>query len=137
MNLQQMNNLRMLRYLFKDSSESFIDSVIKKLSVVRDEIHKRTEDQLLEEKKKDSALKKALETLQSSNITPEDLIAYQERLSGKHANDGRKSVAPKYRYIDLKGVERTWSGRGKIPATLQEIISTKGISIDSFLIEGN
>ncbi|MGH8159946.1 MAG: H-NS family nucleoid-associated regulatory protein [Rhodanobacter sp.] len=70
--------------------------------------------------------------LKSNGLTLDEV--YPTRRS-KSAKAGKKSsVAPKYR--NPANPEQTWSGRGKRPLWLAGALKKRGVTLESFLIEG-
>ncbi|OOG41434.1 H-NS histone family protein [Rhodanobacter sp. C05] len=59
---------------------------------------------------------------------------YPARRSKGTKNGKKSSVAPKYR--NPANPEQTWSGRGKRPLWLAGALKKRGVTLESFLIDG-
>ena len=98
-----------------------------------DDLIERAAD--LIEKKKAQALVDAKAEIEkiaaSTGLSVEDLLGLSKGKAGKKAAGQRKPVAIKYR--NPKDHTQTWTGRGKRPQWLQEILD-KGGKLENFLI---
>ena len=135
--LGHFNNIRTIR---KEAHEMGYDTFLEfaeKVQTVKDEFLKEAEE--VEEK-----LKATTELLQSEGFEV-SLEAVRALLLGQidtPAPTGkgkggkgvkRGSVEPKYAFT-VEGEEQTWTGRGRMPLALKELIE-KGEELESFLIK--
>ena len=134
MELKQLKNLKTLRAVLDNCTEQEVDSIIEKLSSVKQEIHSREEKAKEEEIRERAVMMEVLETLKNSNLTVDKLVSFSKELSDSKKIDGRSTPLPKYRYTDLNGIERTWTGRGRVPVQMLEVMEKEGHDKDYYLI---
>ena len=96
------------------------------------EIVKSNEDhEALIKAQKQGFLSGLLNSLDEHNFTIDDLQAFK----GIKAKENRPKMKPRYAYIALDGEEYLWSGQGKIPTKMQEVMKRDGITNkDHYLI---
>ena len=138
MDLQDLNNIKFLRSTLKNSSESVIDSILNKIQIIKNELHEKLKKEREENEKKKQLLKAAADNLQNNNISVEELIKFCTSDPSFKINtnsDGRSNVAPKYKYFDNNGIERTWSGRGRIPSSMQDAMKRDNKDKEYYLIK--
>lgn len=87
------------------------------------------EQQRAEQQEKINAL---LELMKADGISPSDLLGSDMAQAGKPAKK-RKPREAKYRFIDLNGEEKTWTGQGRTPKPIANALAN-GKSLDDFLI---
>ena len=77
-----------------------------------------------------------IELAKKENVAPEALIAAIRKMNNDKFREhkSRTTVLPKYRYIDEKGNEFTWSGRGRMPNIFIKLQEDFG-SLDHFLVQ--
>ena len=134
MELKQLKNLKTLRAVLDNCTEQEVDSIIENLSSVKQEIHCREEKAKEEEIRERAVMMEILETLKNSNLTVDKLVSFSKELSDSKKIDGRSTPSPKYRYTDLNGIERTWTGRGRVPVQMLEVMEKEGHDKDYYLI---
>lgn len=71
--------------------------------------------------------------LKTSGLSLDEV--YPTRRSKGTKGAKKSSVAPKYR--NPANAEQTWSGRGKRPLWLAGALKKRGVTLESFLIEGS
>lgn len=97
-----------------------------------DQLRELTEKaQVLIEKKKsaeiDDAFRQLLDVAASVNMTLDELIAHGQ----KTKRVVKRSVAPRYR--NPNNLEQTWTGRGKKPRWVQDLLD-QGKQLDELMI---
>ena len=127
--LQNLNNIRTLRAMARELSLDVLEEMLEKVRVVAEE--KRSElaeleQQRAEQQEKINAL---LELMKADGISPSDLLGSDMAQAGKPA----KKREAKYRFIDLNGEEKTWTGQGRTPKPIANALAN-GKSLDDFLI---
>ena len=130
--LQNLNNIRTLRAMARELSLDVLEEMLEKVRVVAEE--KRSElaeleQQRAEQQEKINAL---LELMKADGISPSDLLGSDMAQAGKPAKK-RKPREAKYRFIDLNGEEKTWTGQGRTPKPIANALAN-GKSLDDFLI---
>nr|VUD33904.1 DNA-binding protein H-NS [Raoultella sp. NCTC 9187] len=127
--LQKLNNIRSLRIITREFSIDALDDMLEKLRIVTQE--KRTQQQAEHAQKAEYQEKIStwLELMMADGITPDELL-------GQKTSPGTKARRPrpaKYRFIDFNGLEKTWTGQGRMPKPIARAISA-GKTLESFLI---
>lgn len=142
--LGHFNNIRTIR---KEAHEMGYDTFLEfaeKVQTVKDEFLKEAEEEKAKQALVEEKLKATTELLQSEGFEV-SLEAVRALLLGQidtPAPTGkgkggkgvkRGSVEPKYAFT-VEGAEQTWTGRGRMPLALKELIE-KGEELESFLIK--
>ncbi len=86
-------------------------------------------DQLLAEKKAEHL---ANVRAQVAKVAHESGFELRDLFGANSLRPGRKKVAPKYQ--DPKNPANTWTGRGRPPRWLAELLKSKGTKKEDFLI---
>ena len=142
--LGHFNNIRTIR---KEAHEMGYDTFLEfaeKVQTVKDEFLKEAEEEKAKQALVEEKLKATTELLQSEGFEV-SLEAVRALLLGQidtPAPTGkgkggkgvkRGSVEPKYAFT-VEGEEQTWTGRGRMPLALKELIE-KGEELESLLIK--
>ena len=142
--LGHFNNIRTIR---KEAHEMGYDTFLEfaeKVQTVKDEFLKEAEEEKAKQALVEEKLKATTELLQSEGFEV-SLEAVRALLLGQidtPAPTGkgkggkgvkRGSVEPKYAFT-VEGEEQTWTGRGRMPLALKELIE-KCEELESFLIK--
>jgi len=127
--LQKLNNIRSLRAMTREFSIDALDDMLEKLRIVTEE--KRIQQQADHAQKAEYQEKIStwLELMMADGITPDELLG-QKRSPGTKA---RRPRPAKYRFIDFNGLEKTWTGQGRMPKPIARALSA-GKTLESFLI---
>ncbi|ELF05510.1 hypothetical protein A1YU_04743 [Escherichia coli KTE142] len=142
--LGQFNNIRTIRKEAHEMGhESFLEFA-EKVLIVKGEIEEAQQEEIAKQALVEEKLKATTELLQSEGFEV-SLEAVRALLLGKidaptptgkgKGGKGvkRGSVEPKYAFT-VEGEEQTWTGRGRMPLALKELIE-KGEELESFLIK--
>ncbi|AEZ48661.1 H-NS family nucleoid-associated regulatory protein [Salmonella enterica] len=130
--LKSLNNIRTLRAQGRELPLEILEELLEKLSVV-------VEERRQEESSKEAELKARLEKIESlRQLMLEDGIDPEELLSSFSAKSGapkkvREPRPAKYKYTDVNGKTKTWTGQGRTPKALAEQLEA-GKTLDDFLI---
>ncbi|HHA2008758.1 DNA-binding protein StpA [Enterobacter quasimori] len=130
--LQNLNNIRTLRAMARELSLDILEEMLEKVRIVVEEKqHEQSEleQQRAEQQDKINAL---LERMKADGISPSDLLGTERALAGKPAKK-RKVREAKYRFIDVNGEEKTWTGQGRTPKPIANALAN-GKTLDDFLI---
>ncbi len=119
MELKNLKNLRQLKAALKDATVQDIEDIIQKLKQVKEDFILAEKERIESEKVRNDSINSMLGKLDELNITIDDLVAARGL---KKEPKQKRVVPPKYRYTDLNGVERTWTGQGKLPTALKELM---------------
>lgn len=133
--LKKLLNVRSLRKLSKELSLEQLQSISEKITMIITEKEEEIRLQELEEAKHQENLRKYKEMLEKDGITIDELA---KLLADKvmKARKARKPVPPrpaKYKFKDANGKEKTWTGQGRTPKALQQLLD-KGKKLEDFAI---
>lgn len=130
--LQNLNNIRTLRAMARELSVDILEEMLEKVRIVVEEKqHEQSEfeQQRAEQQNKINVL---LERMKADGISPSDLLGTERVQAGKPAKK-RKVREAKYRFIDVNGEEKTWTGQGRTPKAIANALAN-GKTLDDFLI---
>ena len=120
-----------LKRMFGDLPSNRLLKVIKALQEIYDAKVKEQEEQERKASQHQALMLKALDVLQSEGINVDDFKSFiSSDLDSKLKNS-------KYVYTDLRGITRFWSGQGKTPTQLVEVMQRDGTSKDDYLRKGD
>ncbi|MEG1212702.1 MAG: DNA-binding protein StpA [Leclercia sp.] len=130
--LHNLNNIRTLRAMAREFSVEVLEDMLEKLRIVTEE--KRNEQDQVEQQRAEQSQKinALLEMMKADGISAEDLLS-SELIAGVAQPKKRKARAAKYRFIDVDGQEKTWTGQGRTPKPIATALA-EGKSLDDFLI---
>ncbi|EMF0718736.1 DNA-binding protein StpA [Citrobacter freundii] len=129
--LKNLNNIRKLRSLSRELSMDVLEDILEKFSVVTKE--RRDEEEQLQRQRAEQQEKinAWLALLESDGIRPEEL------LNGEPATQStakkRQPRPAKYRFTDINGETKTWTGQGRTPKPIALALAA-GKSLNDFLI---
>lgn len=135
-----LKSIRTLRPMFKDAAASDVQEIIEQLIKLKHEKIKEEEDLSLNQlaRVSDTYVKPTLfERSMNSSLRcafdPQDIMdALIERFSCKTRR--YRSARVKYRFTDLDGNLCEWSGQGREPIKLRELLLATGQNRDDFLV---
>ncbi|WP_200813402.1 H-NS family histone-like protein [Photobacterium malacitanum] len=124
-------NLRSLRAQAREMSIEDLQEGLQKFTQVVEERRVEEEAARAENKEQEAKLQKYRDMLAAEGITPEELIA----LIGDSPKTKKKRAArpAKYKFVDENGDEKTWTGQGRTPKALQQLLDN-GETLASFEI---
>ncbi|MBL0512159.1 H-NS family nucleoid-associated regulatory protein [Aeromonas media] len=130
--LKILLNIRSLRAACRDLSLKQLEEGLQKLSEV---VAERQQDESAERQAREEHQKKIAEyaeMLKAAGIDPAELVGTVATESTK-ASKGKRAPRPaKYRYLD-NGVEKTWTGQGRMPSAIAKAVA-EGKSMEDFAI---
>ena len=124
----ELLNIKNLRNTLNNYSDEQIDDLIQKISIVKSELSAQRALQEEQEFKKLGIIKDVINKLKDQNISLDEVKLYADQQ--KRKDDRRSNPKAKYKYTDLDGILRTWTGRGKVPTTMQKLMQKKGTSLE-------
>jgi len=130
--LQNLNNIRTLRATAREFSLDVLEDMLEKLRIVTEE--KRTEQAEVEQQRaaQSEKINALLEKMKADGISAEDLLG-SDLLNAPAQPKKRQARAAKYRFTDVDGQEKTWTGQGRTPKPIALALE-EGKSLDDFLI---
>ena len=130
--LKVLLNIRSLRATCRELTLEQLEEGLEKLSAV---VAERQQDESAERQAREEHQKKIAEyaeMLKAAGIDPAELVGTVATESTK-ASKGKRAPRPaKYRYLD-NGVEKTWTGQGRMPSAIAKAVA-EGKSMEDFAI---
>ncbi|MDG3087683.1 H-NS family nucleoid-associated regulatory protein [Vibrio hannami] len=126
-------NIRSLRAFARELTLEQLEEALDKLTIVVDERRSAAEEEKAALAEREAKLSEYAQMIAQDGIDVEDLIA---ALSGETKTKTRKKRDPrpaKYKYTDVNGEEKTWTGQGRTPSAIQSQLD-QGKSLEDFLI---
>ena len=129
--LKNLNNIRSLRAMAREFSVDVLEDMLEKFRVVTKE--RRDEEEQLQRQRAEQQAKinALLAQMQADGISPEELLSITPATT--RSVKKRQPRPAKYRFIDLNGETKTWTGQGHTPKPIAQALAT-GKSLDDFLI---
>ncbi|WP_410737085.1 DNA-binding protein StpA [Citrobacter freundii] len=129
--LKNLNNIRSLRAMAREFSVDVLEDMLEKFRVVTKE--RRDEEEQLQRQRAEQQAKinALLAQMQADGISPEELLSITPATT--RSVKKRQQRPAKYRFIDLNGETKTWTGQGRTPKPIAQALAT-GKSLDDFLI---
>lgn len=124
-------NARSLRAATKELSVEQLEEVLIKFTTIVDDRKEAEAAELEKQQEKQAKMNEILLQLKENGISPEELMGLTESTTEKPKSK-RGPRPAKYAY-DLNGDTKTWTGQGRMPLPLQEVMNEKG-TIEEFLI---
>ncbi|SJL83302.1 H-NS family nucleoid-associated regulatory protein [Vibrio palustris] len=128
-------NIRSLRAFARDLTLEQLDEALDKLTTVVEERREAEEAERAARAEQEAKLSAIAEKIAADGI---DVNALIDALSGetktKSKSKGKRAPRPaKYKYVDANGQEKTWTGQGRTPSTIQKALD-EGKSLEEFAI---
>ena len=123
-------NIRSLRAFSRELSLEDLEEALSKLTVVVSERRelKRIED--IEAEERQQKIKSVADSIKEQGISVEDLLSL---MNGEQEKPKRKKRPAKYKYTTDEGVEKTWTGQGRMPKEIAKGVE-EGLELSDFLI---
>ncbi|MFV0448992.1 MAG: H-NS family nucleoid-associated regulatory protein [Vibrio sp.] len=127
-------NIRSLRAFSRDLTLEQLEEALDKLTIVVEERRESEQQEQAALAEQEAKLAAIAEQIASEGI---DIQALMSALAGetksKSKAKGKRAPRPaKYKYMD-NGVEKTWTGQGRTPSTIQKALD-EGKSLEQFEI---
>lgn len=131
--LQNFNSIRALRAMACQFSSLELIELLQKLRMIVDE--RREEERLLQHQsaQRGEKIEQWLRLIQAEGIHPHELLDGYGEGSGIARGGPRKPRPAKYRFVDINGMTKTWTGQGRTPKTIAKALR-QGKSLADFLI---
>ncbi|WFV82289.1 DNA-binding protein StpA [Citrobacter braakii] len=129
--LKNLNNIRSLRAMAREFSVDVLEDMLEKFRVVTKE--RRDEEEQLQRQRAEQQEKinNLLALMQADGINPEELLSMTPATA--RSVKKRQPRPAKYRFTDLNGETKTWTGQGRTPKPIAQALAA-GKSLDDFLI---
>ena len=124
--LQSLNNIRTLRAMAREFSIDVLEEMLEKFRVVTKERREEEEQQQRELAERQEKISTWLELMKADGINPEELL-------GNSSGKKRQPRPAKYKFTDVNGETKTWTGQGRTPKPIAQALA-EGKSLDDFLI---
>ena len=130
--LQSLNNIRTLRGMAREFSIDVLEEMLEKFRVVTKERREEEEQQQRELAERQEKISTWLELMKADGINPEELLG-NSSAAAPRAGKKRQPRPAKYKFIDVNGETKTWTGQGRTPKPIAQALA-EGKSLDDFLI---
>lgn len=130
--LKQLNNIRSLRAQTRELPLEVLEELLEKLNVVVEERREEERTRLEEQNERQQKLETLRQMMLEDGIDPSELI---NTVTG--TNKVRKVREPrpaKYEYKDENGDLKTWTGQGRTPKRIAELLAG-GAKLEDFEIQ--
>ncbi len=130
--IKTLLNLRSLRVLSREMTLEQLEEAFEKLQTVvveRQESESQEREQFAE---KQAKLEEFRQMMLDNGIEPEELLGTISSTTVK-IKQKRAPRPAKYKFLDHTGAEKTWTGQGRTPSALQNLLD-EGKPLDDFLI---
>ncbi|CAM3085277.1 H-NS family nucleoid-associated regulatory protein [Moritella viscosa] len=124
-------NARSLRAVTKELSVVQLEDVLIKFTKIVEDRKESENAELEKQQEKQAMMNEILLQLKENGISPEELMNLTDSTTEK-TKTKRGPRPAKYAY-ELNGETKTWTGQGRMPLPLQDVMNEKG-SIEEFLI---
>ena len=116
--LKNLNNIRSLRAMAREFSVDVLEDMLEKFRVVTKE--RRDEEEQLQRQRAEQQAKinALLAQMQADGISPEELLSITPATA--RSVKKRQPRPAKYRFIDLNGETKTWTGQGRTPKPIAQ-----------------
>ncbi|HCE2599653.1 TPA: H-NS histone family protein [Vibrio parahaemolyticus] len=125
-------NIRNLRVFSRDLTLDQLEEAHNKLTTIVEE--RREEEEVLraEQAEREAKLAAIAKQIKEQGIDVNELVS---ALSSKKVKSKgkRQARAAKYKYVDVNGVEKTWTGQGRTPSVIQKALDG-GKTLEDFAI---
>ncbi|PKH06871.1 H-NS family nucleoid-associated regulatory protein [Moritella sp. Urea-trap-13] len=126
-------NARSLRAATKELSVEQLQEVLIKFTTIVEDRKESDAAELEKQQEKQTKMNEILLQLKENGISPEELIGLTDATAEKTKIKTKRGPRPaKYTY-DFNGESKTWTGQGRMPLPLQQVMNEKG-TIEEFLI---
>ncbi len=123
-------NLRSLRVLSRDLTLVQLQEARDKLTIVVQERQESEKELRAAQAERETKLAEITKQIAQDGLNVEDLI----NALSNHEKKGKREPRPaKYKYTDVDGKEKTWTGQGRTPSVIQAYLNEGG-ALDDFLI---
>ncbi|AUZ67645.1 DNA-binding protein StpA [Citrobacter amalonaticus] len=129
--LQNLNNIRKLRAMAREFSIDVLEEMLEKFRVVTKERREEEEQLQRQRAEQQQKINTLLEMMKADGISPEEL--FSNDAAAIRVGKKRQPRPAKYRYTDLNGESKTWTGQGRTPKPIAQALAA-GKSLDDFLI---
>lgn len=122
--LTQLNNIRTLRSQTREMSLDVLEDVLEKFKIILIERREEETLRLANESQRRDKLESLRQMMLDEGIDPSELMAAIG--SPGKAKRTRSPRPTKYRYTDETGESKTWSGQGRMPKRISNLIAEGG-----------
>lgn len=132
--LKNLNNIRILRAQARVLPIEALEEILEKLTIVVEERREEETSQRKEVEEKQAKLEAFRAKLLEEGIDPSELISSIENGQSKAKSKSPRAPRPaKYKYVDVDGSEKTWTGQGRTPKAISKALE-EGKKLEDFEI---
>ena len=128
--LKTLNNIRTLRAQARETDLATLEEILEKLTSVVEDRRQEDEAASAEIAERKAKLEKYRQQLIEDGIDPTELLGSPSTGKVKKAREPRPA---KYKYTDENGDTKTWTGQGRTPKAIKDLLDS-GKSLEDFAI---
>ncbi|WP_145601357.1 H-NS family histone-like protein [Yersinia frederiksenii] len=128
--LKTLNNIRTLRAQARDVDLSTLEEILEKLNSIVEDRRQEDAATVAENAERVEKLEKYRKQLLEDGIDPSELLGSVQTNKTKKSRDPRPA---KYKYTDENGESKTWTGQGRTPKAIKDLLDS-GKSLEDFAI---
>lgn len=122
--LTQLNNIRTLRSQTREMSLDVLEDILEKFKIILIERREEETLRLANESQRRDKLETLRQMMLDEGIDPSELMA---AIASPGKSKRTRSPRPaKYRYTHETGESKTWSGQGRMPKRISNLIAEGG-----------
>lgn len=130
--LKQLNNIRTLRAQSREVALDVLEEVLEKFKVIVVERREEETARIANESQRREKLESLRQMMLEDGIDPSELMAIAGN-TGK-VKKTREPRPAKYQYADESGESKTWTGQGRMPKRIADLIA-EGAKLEDFEIK--
>ncbi|MBU9843954.1 H-NS family nucleoid-associated regulatory protein [Rahnella ecdela] len=128
--LKTLNNIRTLRAQAREVDLATLNEILEKLTSIVEDRRQEDEAASAEITERKAKLEKYRQQMLEDGIDPTELLG---SLSAGKSKKTREPRPAKYQYTDENGETKTWTGQGRTPKAIKDLLDS-GKSLEDFAI---
>ncbi|CAM3782006.1 MULTISPECIES: H-NS family nucleoid-associated regulatory protein [Rahnella] len=128
--LKTLNNIRTLRAQAREVDLATLNEILEKLTSIVEDRRQEDEAASAEITERKAKLEKYRQQMLEDGIDPTELLG---SLSAGKSKKTREPRPAKYKYTDENGETKTWTGQGRTPKAIKDLLDS-GKSLEDFAI---
>ena len=127
--IKQINNIRSLRAQARELHLEVLEEILQKFSMVVSERREEEKSRIANENQRREKMEALRQMMLEDGIDPTELLAAAG--STVKSKKIREPRPPKYEYQDYNGERKTWTGQGRTPKRIAELLED-GAKLEDF-----
>ncbi|MNP27657.1 DNA-binding protein StpA [compost metagenome] len=131
--LKTLNNIRTLRAQAREIDLTTLEEMLEKLTAIVADRREEEATSTKEQQEKQAKIEAFRQKLLEEGIDPAELLSSLSTSASTKVKSARAPRPAKYKYVDVDGSKKTWTGQGRTPKAIAEAIAN-GRSLGEFEI---